>query len=64
MNIAQIVSALETEQQKHAVEALEKPRGESSFEYGRAVGILAGIKHARNVLEEMYREEQDKRNRM
>jgi hypothetical protein len=33
-----------------AVEALERPSGKSEFDYGRAVGLYAGLQRAKEVL--------------
>lgn len=33
-----------------AVEALERPSGKTEFDYGRAVGLYAGLQRAKEIL--------------
>ena len=50
----QILQRLEAEQTRLAKESLEQPGGRDAFEYGRAVGMHAGLEHAKRTLLEMF----------
>lgn len=50
MRIETLLQRLETAQAELAKEALERPAGTTSFEYGRVVGMHAGLEHAKRVL--------------
>ena len=54
-----LLKRLETVQMEHAHAALASPQGRDDFEYGRMVGIYAGIGHARTVLMDMISEAED-----
>ena len=56
MNIAMLLQRLETEQAMLAREALGKPAGRDAFEYGRMVGLNAGLERAKQVLVAMNEE--------
>ncbi len=49
-----ILQRLEAEQVRLAKESLEQPGGRDAFEYGRAVGMYAGLEHAKRVLVELF----------
>jgi hypothetical protein len=51
---------LETEQARLAREALEHPSGREPFDYGRAVGMYAGLEHAKRTLIDMVAERETK----
>ena len=51
---------LETEQARLAREALERPSGKDAFDYGRAVGLYAGLEHAKDVIIQMVSEHERK----
>lgn len=51
---------LDQEQSDYAKEALTRPRGQSEFDYGYAVGLYAGLQRARDVLENMLRDEDER----
>ena len=55
-----LLQRLEAEQATLAKEALEQPSGREAFDYGRAVGIHAGIERAKIVLLDMVREHERK----
>lgn len=55
-----MLQCLETAQAQLAKEALERPTGKDAFEYGRAVGMYAGLEHAKNTLIEMVAERERK----
>lgn len=63
MNIAAVLHRLETERRNAATEAMERPGGRGEFDYGRAVGFYAGLAHAKDVIEAMYSEEEERKNR-
>ena len=48
--IAPLLQRLKAAQAQLAKEALEQPRSNDQFEYGRVVGMYAGLEHAANVL--------------
>lgn len=51
---------LETEQAQLAKEALERPAGRDVFDYGRAVGLYAGLERAKQAIIEMVAEHERK----
>lgn len=51
---------LETEQAQLAKEALERPSGREAFDYGRAVGLYAGLERAKQTIIEMVAEHERK----
>lgn len=51
---------LEAEQARLAKEALERPAGRDAFDYGRAVGMYAGLEHAKSAIIEMVAEHERK----
>ena len=58
MRLETLLQRLETEQAAMAVEALERPSGKAEFDYGRAVGLYAGLQRAKEILEETIPAEQ------
>ena len=50
MRIETLLQRLEAEQSAVAVEAMERPSGKTEFDYGRAIGIYAGLQRAKEVL--------------
>lgn len=60
MRIESLLQRLETAQAQLAKEALERPTGKEGFDYGRAVGMYAGLEHAKNTLIEMVAEHERK----
>lgn len=51
---------LETVQASLAKEALERPAGHEGFDYGRAVGMYAGLELAKETIIEMVAEHERK----
>jgi hypothetical protein len=51
-----LLQRLETEQALLARETLEQPSGREAFDFGRAVGLYAGIERAKIVLLDMVAE--------
>jgi hypothetical protein len=51
---------LETEQAQLAKDALERPAGRDVFDYGRAVGLYAGLERAKQAIIEMVAEHERK----
>jgi hypothetical protein len=51
---------LETAQAELAKEALERPSGREAFDYGRAVGLHAGLELAKQTIIEMVAEHERK----
>jgi hypothetical protein len=50
VRIETLLQRLEAEQSAVAVEAMERPSGKTEFDYGRVVGIYAGLQRAKEVL--------------
>lgn len=60
MRIESLLQRLETAQAELAKETLERPTGKDSFDYGRAVGMYAGLEMAKTTLIEMVSEQERK----
>lgn len=58
--IEPLLQRLKTAQAQLAKEALEQPRSNDLFEYGRVVGMYAGLEHAANVLIDLVRETEER----
>lgn len=56
MKIEMLLQRLENEQARLAKEAMETPSGRDTFDYGRAVGLYAGLEHAKRTLLDMVSE--------
>jgi hypothetical protein len=50
VRIETLLQRLEAEQSAVAVEAMERPSGKTEFDYGRVIGIYAGLQRAKEVL--------------
>tara|TARA_R110000868_G_scaffold398600_1_gene671860 strand:- start:4696 stop:4890 length:195 start_codon:yes stop_codon:yes gene_type:complete len=50
VKIETLIQRLEAEQIKLASEALAQPSGRELFDYGRAVGMYAGLEHAKRTI--------------
>ena len=48
---------LKEAQREHAIGALQRPSQRDTFEYGHAVGVIAGYEMAINILLELVNEE-------
>lgn len=48
---------LKEAQREHAFGALQRPSQKDTFEYGHAVGVIAGFEMAINILLELHQEE-------
>jgi hypothetical protein len=55
-----LLQRLETEQAQLAKEALAQPQGRDAFEYGRVVGMYAGLEQAVNVLLDLIKEDEER----
>lgn len=60
MKLETLLQRLEAEQARLATEALQRPAGKDAFEYGRAVGMYAGLEQAKQVLVDMVAERDKK----
>lgn len=58
MKIEVLLQRLELEQARLAAEALAHPAGKDGFDYGRAVGMYAGLEHAKRTLIELVAEKE------
>lgn len=56
MKLETLLQRLETEQARLAAEALAHPSGKEAFDYGRAVGMYAGLEHAKRSLLDLVAE--------
>lgn len=50
MRLESLIQRLELEQSKLGHEALAKPAGREPFDYGRVVGMYAGLELAKNTI--------------
>jgi hypothetical protein len=50
LNIAAILKVIEDTQAQLAKDALSTPTGRDAFDYGRAVGMYAGLEHAKDLI--------------
>ena len=60
IDAAGLLQRLKAEQQKLAAEALGQPSGRDAFEYGRVVGMHAGLGHAQQVLLSMLKDDEER----
>jgi hypothetical protein len=60
MRIEVFLQRLEQSQTDLARDALQQPQGRDTFEYGRVVGIFAGLELAKTVLINMVAESERK----
>lgn len=58
MRLETLLQRLETEQARLAHEALKQPADHTSFEYGRVVGMYAGLERAKHALLELVAEKE------
>jgi hypothetical protein len=58
MKIEVLLQRLELEQARIASDALGHPAGKDGFDYGRAVGMYAGLEHAKRTLIELVAEKE------
>ena len=58
MTIDKVLTAITNAQQELAVAALRKPNSHDMFEYGRMVGMYAGLEHALEVIMSTIKEEE------
>ena len=57
MNLTQITAALEAKMAETAKNAIERPGVGDVFSYGKAVGMYAGLDAAKQIIDEMLRDE-------
>lgn len=63
MNLeTKLLNRLKAEQKEFALESLMQPGDKSSFEYGRRVGVVAGIEQAISALLNIIDEEKNSDN--
>jgi hypothetical protein len=55
-----LIKRLEDEQKTLAIEALSRPQGKDSYDYGRVVGIYAGLEQAKNLIQDIMAEKEAK----
>ena len=60
MRLEALIQRLEQEQSKLAHEALAKPAGREPFDYGRVVGMYAGLEQAKQSILAMVDERERK----
>ena len=59
MTIDKVLNAITQAQQELAVSALRTPNSHDAFEYGRMVGMYAGLERALEVIMSTIKEEDD-----
>jgi len=59
MQIDRVLNLLTTAQQELAISALRSPNSHDAFEYGRMVGMYAGIERAIEVILSTIKEDND-----
>ena len=59
MQIDRVLNLLTTAQQELAVAALRSPNSHNAFEYGRMVGMYAGMERAIEVILSTIKEDND-----
>jgi len=60
VRVEQYLQRIEDEKTKLARETLERPAGREPYDYGRAVGLYAGLDLAKQLLLDMYAEKERK----
>lgn len=60
MKIETVIQRIEQEQSMLSREALAKPAGRESFDYGRVVGMYAGLEQAKQAILAMFDEKERK----
>jgi len=55
-----LLKRLEDEQKTLAIEALSRPQGKDNYDYGRVVGIYAGLEQAKNLILDIMAEKEAK----
>jgi hypothetical protein len=50
LNIAILLKVIEDAQAQLARDSLRQPAGRDAFDYGRAVGMYAGLEHAKDLI--------------
>jgi hypothetical protein len=60
MRIETLLQRIEAEQTKFANDALSQPAGRDLFAYGQAVGMHAGLEHAKRILIDLVAEKERK----
>jgi hypothetical protein len=59
MTIDKVLNAITNAQQELAIAALRTPNSHDAFEYGRMVGMYAGLERALEVILSTIKEEDD-----
>ena len=60
MRVEILLRRLEDEQKTLAIEALSRPQGKDAYDYGRVVGIYAGLEQAKNLILDTMAEKEAK----
>jgi len=60
MRVEILIRRLNDEQVALAKEALERPQGREAYDYGRVVGMYAGLEQAKTLINEMLVEKEAK----
>lgn len=60
MRVEILIRRLNDEQIALAKEALERPQGREAYDYGRVVGMYAGLEQAKTLINEMLAEKEAK----
>jgi hypothetical protein len=60
VKLGALIQRLEAKQAAWAASALASPAGESAFEYGRAVGVYAGLDMAKTLINDVLSDQEQK----
>lgn len=63
MKVETVLQRIEDEMAQVSRDAMERPAGRTEFEYGRAIGIYAGLDRAKELIVGLYRDA-DERDRL
>ena len=60
MRVEILIRRIEDEQASLAKDALSRPQGKDAYDYGRVVGIYAGLEQAKNLILDTMAEKEAK----
>ena len=60
MRVEILIRRIEDEQASLAKDALSRPQGKDAYDYGRVVGIYAGLEQAKSLISDLMAEKEAK----
>lgn len=60
MRVEILIRRIEDEQASLAKDALSRPQGKDAYDYGRVVGIYAGLEQAKGLISDLMAEKEAK----